>query len=90
MGLAEKCLCHGFSLEEIKRLKKRYHPCSIEKGCEWYYGYDGKRKHMKYHDSKCTTQTHEWIVKADSHDKKYFECEWCDAEMQQPKDLTEK
>ena len=84
MGSAEKCLCHGYTLDEIER-RKKYHKCQIEKGCEWYYGYDGKRKHMKYHEKKCDTQSHEWIVKADSVDKKYYECEWCEAEMQEIK-----
>lgn len=37
----------------------------------------------------CLEHDHEWIVKADSHDKKYYVCEWCDAEMFEMKTKTD-
>ncbi len=33
----------------------------------------------------CDLYDHQWIVKADSADIKFYECEWCEAEMRQPK-----
>ena len=35
---------------------------------------------------KCDLYDHSWTVVAASDNKKYYECEWCDATMQHPKE----
>ena len=66
------------------KYKRYFYSCTLEKGCEYYFD-DGKKKHMMYHDKKCGIYDHSWTLVADSYNKKYYECEWCDAEMQHPK-----
>lgn len=38
---------------------------------------------VEVENSKCEKHDHEWIIQAKSGKKVYYECEWCDAEMQE-------